>query len=97
VAGQGSGLLFLFSGNKEEERMINERERRSGGIYKGWENIIIMLPLLIKAKENAPIKLRLNKAMVASRPKELDAGMKAASRRKCKRLRFNKRTKVIMT
>ena len=56
-----------------------------------------MLPLLIKVKENAPIKLRLNKAMAASRPKELDAGMKAASRRKCKRLRFNKRTKVIMT
>ena len=29
------GLLFSFSGNKEEERMNNERERRSGGIYKG--------------------------------------------------------------
>ena len=50
MAGQGKhhGCHSLAAGNKEEERKGNEREGKKGGGYIRGENIIIMLPLLIK-------------------------------------------------
>ena len=84
-----------------KDKKRNERERRREWLYNGRRYNIILLSSLSKTKENA------QKEVVSPSPNaalhlrlcqnEPNAGIKAASREDEKRLRFNKRTKVIMT